>query len=288
MKICAGIVSYNPAMELLLDNINAILPQVDHVVIIDNGSKNVSDINELENFAPNLKVIYNHNNVGIAKALNQIGNEAKILGCDWFLTLDQDSICPSDIIYQYKCCVEQLNSDSIGMLCPYIKLRVLADEDGTQGEKYDVVNVAISSGSLVRAKAWESVGGFWDFLFIDKVDDDFCMSLREKGWCIIRVNNIILEHEIGHPKKHHLLFFSFYTDSYPDFRYYYIARNTVIVYKLHYNHNYSIFKIILIKVLKIILGEKSKLSKLSAFLNGIVDGYKLLRSGIVRNYCLLG
>ena len=281
MKICAGIVTYNPQINLLSSCITAIRSQVDHVVIIDNGSNNSRDIDDLKNYCDNISVVYNNNNEGIAKALNQIGSEAKRLECDWFLTLDQDSICQPDMIDNYDSCIKELNDETIGMLCPRIKLRVLGKDENSITSKYEDVEVAITSGCLVKVEAWEDVCGFWNYLFIDKVDDDFCLSLREKGWRIVKVNRISLEHEIGRPTKHKMFIFSYYTDSYPDFRYYYIARNTMVVYSLHSNHKFNITWIIIKKLLKLFLGEKNKYSKTKAFILGYLDGRKMINSTTV-------
>lgn len=283
MRICAGIVTYNPQINLLSSNITAIRSQVDYVVLIDNGSNNARDIDDLKNDGDNIIVVYNNNNEGIAKALNQIGSEAKRLGCDWFLTLDQDSVCQPDIIDHYDSCIKELSDDTIGMLCPRIKLRVLDENEKSITSKYEDVDVAITSGCLVKVKTWEEVSGFWDYLFIDKVDDDFCLSLKDKGWRIVRVNNVSLEHEIGRPTKHHFFTFSYYTDSYPEFRYYYIARNSVIVYSIHNNHHFDAKKNIFKKMLKIIIGENGKTLKLKALYKGYKDGKKFLMLGLSRN-----
>ena len=44
MKIGSVIVSYNPKVDLLNENIDAIISQVDAVLIVDNGSKNIERI----------------------------------------------------------------------------------------------------------------------------------------------------------------------------------------------------------------------------------------------------
>ena len=47
MKIIASIITYNPDIARLTFNIKAIFPQVDEVVLIDNGSKNINNIKSL-------------------------------------------------------------------------------------------------------------------------------------------------------------------------------------------------------------------------------------------------
>ena len=55
---------------------------------------------------------------------------------------------------------------------------------------YISFNVAIS--------AWHKVGGFFEDLFIDGVDIDFCYLIRKHGFRILRINSIQLLHELGH------------------------------------------------------------------------------------------
>ena len=44
LEICAGIVSYNPDLKRLKENIDAIFPQVDEVIVFDNGSINQNEL----------------------------------------------------------------------------------------------------------------------------------------------------------------------------------------------------------------------------------------------------
>ena len=278
-RFCAGIVTYNPNINLLRRAVNSIVGQVADVVIIDNASINLSEISTLCLEHENIKLVANKKNVGIATALNQIGDFAKILKCNWFLTLDQDSVCPNNLIEIYS---RYVTFNNVGLICPYILQRIHLDRNISIQKKYEYCQIAITSGSLVKTEAWLDVNGFWDDLFIDKVDDDFCLALRDKGWKVLKTYEVKLEHEIGNPKLCYFLGKSFYTDSYSDFRYYYIARNTIIVannYKyIPYNKNVILLK----KFLKIILGERKKAGKVKAFLHGLVDGIKMVRNGFHR------
>lgn len=46
MKIVAGIILYNPDIDRLMDNISAISPQVESIIIIDNNSINIIEFEE--------------------------------------------------------------------------------------------------------------------------------------------------------------------------------------------------------------------------------------------------
>lgn len=47
IKISAGIVLYNPDINRLKQNIKAVIPQVDVLVLYDNGSKNITKIEKM-------------------------------------------------------------------------------------------------------------------------------------------------------------------------------------------------------------------------------------------------
>ena len=57
MMIIAGIVLYNPDISRLKENISAIRPQVDKVVLIENGS---SDLTYLDSLSHDLELIVNN------------------------------------------------------------------------------------------------------------------------------------------------------------------------------------------------------------------------------------
>ena len=59
MMIIAGIVLYNPDICRLKENISAIRPQVDKIVLIENGS---SDLAYLDSFTYDLELIVNNEN----------------------------------------------------------------------------------------------------------------------------------------------------------------------------------------------------------------------------------
>lgn len=278
-QFCAGIVTYNPDPSLLLRAIGSIIDQIPFLVIIDNASKNRDEIINSINGFSKIKLICNSRNVGIATALNQIGEFSKVHNCTWFLTLDQDSICPKNLLEIYS---KYTLKEDVAIICPYILRRIYFNKEIIPDIEYEFIQVAITSGCLVRTKAWESVNGFWEKLFIDRVDDDFCFALRDNGWKILQTYKVKLEHEIGKPIQHSILGRTYYTDSYPDFRYYYIARNTIIVCNYYNNLPYNMYGLLLRRFLKILSGESGKIGKMKSFLHGVADGLKIVRKGIIR------
>lgn len=91
MSICAVVISYYPA-EQIIENVVTLLDQVDEVVIVDNGSDPATKelLGRLGHY-PKVSVIYNHENIGIAAALNIGVKQAKKSEYKWIATFDQDS-----------------------------------------------------------------------------------------------------------------------------------------------------------------------------------------------------
>lgn len=272
-KCCAGIVTYNPDIYLLRQNIEAIIKQVACVVIVDNGSSNELDIIKLVEEYNAITLVPLKCNKGIAYALNCIAKFSLLNSHPWFLTLDQDSVCPSNLIESYSKFTE---NDSCGIITPRIRLRIDDPKRNANLPPYEFIDVAITSGCLMRYEAYTKAGGFWNFLFIDKVDDDICYEIRKAGYKIIRDNNVLLNHQIGNPQKKKILGFQYYTDSYSAFRYYYIARNTIIVYSFN-NNVRQVYSSLLKRFVKILIGENNKKNKMTNFLHGVYDGLKSVR-----------
>lgn len=192
MKIGAGIVVYNPKKERIKANIEQILNQVDKIYIYINSIK---EFNLKEYFnSEKIQYLGNNENVGLAKAMNEIMEIADKDGMEWLMTLDQDSIVPNDIIQSFK---EYVSIENVGIICPNVidKRRVYMKADTTS--ETSSVDVCITSASLTRIEAWKQVGKFDDNLFIDLIDNDFCKKLKLNGWQILMINKVILDQEFG-------------------------------------------------------------------------------------------
>lgn len=233
MSYAVGIVTYQPDMQRLQENILSVLTnqQVGHVFIIDNHSSNLSDIQQLVTRYERVVLIGNKDNEGIAHALNQIAECAGEYGYEWFVTLDQDSVMPPRSMDEY---LSYTDEDSIGIICPSVVDRNMGAEYNPSHHETDYINLCITAGNLVRLAAWKKVGGFSEELFIDGVDFDFCLKILQADYKILRVNRIQLLQEVGHGKKiplpfHHQMSVLHHSPT----RLYYIARNYLYIGKKH-------------------------------------------------------
>ena len=228
MNLIVGVITYNPDLNRLKENLCAVLKQVDKVIVIDNCSKNIQDVENYLSSFPAVKLIKNAENLGVASALNQEAKHALENGYEWLLSLDQDSVIPDGLVEEYQ---KYTDIPEIGMICCKIKDRNFGELDynakiigGTE-----FVSECITSASMIRLSAYEKIGGYYEPLFIDSVDFDICYSLQKAGYKILRTNEKVLLHEVGHSKKIHFFGKDRQLVNHTPLRYYYIFRNGLFV-----------------------------------------------------------
>lgn len=251
-KICAGIVLYNPEIELLTKNIIRLLEQsLDKVYLFDNNSENSEELKKI--FGKNEKIEYFgiDENKGIAYALNQLIDFADNDGYDWCLTMDQDSVCAPNMITEYT---KYLDYPKVGLICPFVlnngklslgEFKNLHLDDIT--EIKDPID-CITSACLNNVKVVREIGGYTEKLFIDFVDTDINCKVLENNYKIIRVNTTYLVQQMGN--AHKVPFFEFLqkvtkkdvfrrmkvANVYTDQRLYYSARNSRYVRNTYKDH----------------------------------------------------
>lgn len=271
----AGIVLYNPEIERLKENLLSISCQVDLVILIDNASDNIEDIRLLLTQFNNAELICNSENLGIAKALNQIGNLALDVGADWYLTLDQDSVCQPGLIREY----EKVNKeDNVAIItCNIIDRNFKTSVKSDCLGRY--VDFCITSGSYINTAIWEKLGKFDEVLFIDKVDTDFCFRATHSGYKIAKIDYFGLLHEVGYEttiKSFGGRKFAVFNHS--AFRCYYIIRNQIYFAR---KHKEMLGKRGLLRyertawtrIFVYAIYEKDKYNKIKAWAKGLWDGY---------------
>lgn len=273
-KIYAGIVSYNPDIQRISENIFAIHKQVPEVIIFDNGSNNINHLKKLVNNFDNVHLLESSKNIGIAAALNSLmswGLEHNYL---WMLSLDQDSVCSNEFVEKMK---PYLSVESnLGIVAPVIVDRNVGIVGHNPTSNYAHVKTCITSGCFSNIEAWRVIDGYDESMFIDSVDFDFCYRIRKKGYGVIQVKNVQLLHELGNSKMRKFIFWSIDVTSHSAFRKYYIAKNNVYYpYKNHLWFHFirgNLRNIWLITI--VLLYESDKNNKIHAIIKGWKDAYK--------------
>lgn len=291
-KCSAGIVLYNPNISRLKCNIDSIIKQVERLILFDNGSINITEIEDLikKYSYNNIKLIRSSENKGIAYALNIMVRESKIEGYNWILTLDQDSVTQENTINIFE---KYINENRTAIICPYvIDKRRKNIKYQIPNEETSYIKFCITSGSLINVNICEKIGGFDEWMFIGLVDNDYCKKVDISGYKIVRVNSIVLDHELGNltPSKFEKVYLKLesllnidfigklsYKREVDPIRLYYATRNMIYMmkkYKLYENRKDAIIELAKNCLFSIIRG-KNKIILLKKIKNGIVDGSKV-------------
>lgn len=272
--ISATIVLFNPDLDKLKENIDAVLPQVDHLFVVDNAPQNF-DFNIMSRWydASNTNKIHyipNDTNRGIAYALNRGIESAKKCGDEWLLTLDQDSVIPKNLISRYMKAI--LDHEKCGMVTCKVDYNGVRKETVQKAD--EIVDFAITSGALLNIQVCYEIGGYDESMFIDGVDFEYCFRLRENGYSIIRAGDVLLKHELGDLKIVSILGKRISVENHNAFRTYYISRNYIYCVRKHegYYSKYQCVMNELILITKVLLFEKEKFKKLKSILHGIWEG----------------
>ncbi len=271
----AGIITFNPDIERLTFNLNEISKQVNEVIIIDNASKNVSQIEKLIKNYSKIKIMKNEKNEGVAKALNQIVKYAYENKYKWVLTLDQDSVVKKGLIKEYE---KYINVKKVAIMNCKIQDRnfeIAKQEEETQ--KYIEKKSVITSGSYINVDACYEVGGFDEKMFIDRVDTDMCYMLCNKGYKIIEVNYEGLLHEVGNKTKiKRILGQDVVVFNHIPFRSYYIIRNGLYFFRKHYQqieNKHKFYFSIYRRIAVFIFCEDYKIKKLFVSIKALIVGH---------------
>ena len=220
----AVVVSYNGGSTIRAC-VEAVSPQVGHVLIVDNGSEPntlaILDGLERRRAVSVRRLSVNH---GIGYALNLGIAEAISRGFSWLITLDQDSVPDPGMIRAYEAAIERH---------PNFQCLVPRLEDGPRGaEPERVVSSAITSGNLVRLDVFDRIGRYDDKLFIDSVDFDFSLRLRRAGLLIHQISSAEMRHSVGDPTKVPRSLRRYYAQHAP-VRRYYMTRNFLYLAERH-------------------------------------------------------
>lgn len=274
MKLAAVVVLYNPDAKIL-ENINSYIDYVDVVYAVDNSSVD----NSVNLQSDKIVYIPNMDNKGIAYALNVGAKRAIEDGYEWLLTMDQDSTFQNDGVDKLKSfLIESKNGENqydykkIGLITPFH--RTLFNDDVCL-EGIDSPAVVMTSGNIISLSAYQKIGGFKDWMFIDAVDFDYCLNLRDHGFDIWRLPQVELKHNLGDVVFKTFRGKRYYGLNHSPTRRYYIVRNRHYFCDM-YEDRFPDFcnaerLSTRVEVKGILLCEKNKMRKLAAMFKGYLD-----------------
>ena len=271
-------VTYHPNAPTL-ENIKLILPRVDAIVVVDNGS-DAHELSPLQRASreTGFHLIENNENLGVAEALNQGVKWAKSQGYSWVVLFDQDSTITDHFIeHMFTTLESHPQRELVASIHPRYVDRNTGAEPAIQRAKDGGPITSMTSGSLMPTWIFDKIGYFASEFFIDCVDHEYCFRLRAAGFYIADSREAVLLHSPGNAAAiTNVLGFRFRPTHHSALRRYYISRNRVVVYRkyifvfpawvLQYIY------VTLRETVKCFLGERDRARKLRYFLLGTWDG----------------
>lgn len=241
-KLCvvAVVVTYQPTIDVLEQLLDAIVPQVMYVVVVDNGSYSDLTAWNSERDTRAVKLLRLGENRGIAAAQNIGIQWARDRLAGFVLLMDQDSIPAPDMVEKL---ISTISEHPLPAAAgpryldkrqdnppPFIRVRGLRLERCacSTGGSVVPVDYLIASGCLIPMTVLDKVGGMRDDLFIDYVDIEWGLRARIHGFQSYGVCSAHMQHSLG---DHPISFFGKSIPLHSPLRHYYHFRNAVLLYK---------------------------------------------------------
>lgn len=213
-RVGAVIVTYFPRPALLSALLDAVSPQVEHVVLVDNTPSPQASA-DLNRFASQrCDVIVNGDNLGLAAAQNAGIERARERNCDHVLLLDQDSIPAPQMVDRLRAALRRLQSAGVrvaavgprwhdrhsGHDAPFVRVGLgrlykLHCSEGT--DEPIECDTLVASGCLIPLADLDAIGPMDDRLFIDQVDVEWGLRAQARGYRLYGVCDAVLLHGIG-------------------------------------------------------------------------------------------
>lgn len=278
-NVCAVIVTYQPD-EGFPARLERILAQFPLVIVVDNGSQSIAaEMLHQQATHPQVRLVTNQTNLGIATALNQGAELAMQQGFEWIVTFDQDTQVFPDLLAALIDVYEKCGGGNVLIGSNYWDAHRKSDFVQCKNNirvGFLERKTLITSGTLLSLVLFKAIGSFRDDYFIDSVDHEFCLRARAHGCRILISCRSLMSHSIGaHVEKAGWLrqFMSF---NHSPTRKYFIARNTIATVKSYFLQE-PMWGMrqgwrLLSDFASILLFESEKLKKATAFMVGVAHG----------------
>ena len=245
-RVCSVTVAFEPSRSRLLEQLRAVRPQVDEIVVVDNGSQPpLEQMAELREAG--VRVLTPTENRGVAAGFNMGIRHAREAGCDRVLLLDDDSVPAPDMVGKLAETLDlQAARERVAAVgprirdprdpqdYPFIQLGWTHNRRlrcGTRNDPAISCDFLVSSGSLIPIEALARLGEFDEALFIDSVDLEWCFRARAQGFALYGVCGTYLDHRLGDERK---IVLNAGLVVHPPERIYYMTRNRFLLYRRGY------------------------------------------------------
>ena len=201
------------------------MEQVEGMYVVDNTPGD-----GLLDLGPEVRVIRNHQNVGIATALNQGARQAIAEGYDFLLMMDQDSAPREGMVAALRAGLRRRRARAAIASPVHIDPNSAPDSGYLREQGYvRSMLTTMTAGSLLDLRAYTALVSFRDDLFIDQVDHEYCLRAHRAGFDVLQVGDAVIDHTLGERSYARLGRASIATTNHAAIRSYYMTRNRLIV-----------------------------------------------------------
>ena len=270
MKIDGIVVLYNPEDNVYYHIMN-FYPHLNKLFVMDNSTKEDKELINKVKKLEKVQYVSLNGNQGIAKALKEGMLLAIKDNPDYVLTMDQDSIFPSDKVKEIEGYLSKNNGEYALISLNY------KDVDAELDNKFEgikEVKTWITSGNYISTEAYKKIKGFREELFIDFVDYDLDEQFYTAGYKIGVIGEIYLIHKLGNATRVKFLWKRPIVDNHPLIRYYYMYRNSTYLYKQNKEFYKEVVKGLKKQKRTQLLFSKERFARLKMINKGIKDGKK--------------
>lgn len=291
LPITVAIVTYQPKLAHIEKLLTFLKPHASHVVLIDNASKNQAELARLASDSNAHSILFD-DNLGLGAAHNAGIEYANSNNCDYILLLDQDSMPDENMIAMLYSQAQAMDNEQklFSAIGPVYYNEKNLHQSGfvkfgfmrfihQKAAVNDMVEAdfLISSGALISLAAIKEVGLMNESFFIDHVDTEWFLRAKHKGYNCYGYNQARMKHQLGEVMQRVWLGRWRMVPYHRSFRYYYIYRNSILMYKnkdiaLQWK-TADIMRLMKMFVVFAILSSKRK-NNFSMMRKGIVDGIK--------------
>jgi rhamnosyltransferase len=246
-SVCAVAVAYGADRDGLSALVASVLPQVDALVVVDNGGTSRLP-RWLSGLDPGGKVhiLEQATNIGLASAQNLGIGWARAHACTHVLLLDQDSVAGESMVATLLRGLSDLQCSGRRVAAvgprfhdqreareaPFVRVRFPRSRKmWCASEPYVRCDFLIASGALIPITVLDDVGSMDADLFIDNVDLEWSFRARSCGYELFGVCDAHLDHRLGDDRKS-VLFGVGKVVVHSPIRLYYIMRNRVLLYRM--------------------------------------------------------
>ena len=286
---CAIIVTYHPDPSGLRGLLAALQPQVQGIVVVDNGS--AGDLAALLS-GTIAHLLPLGENLGVAAGFNQGIRWAETQGFSRFLLLDQDSVPAPDMVARLNVALDRLTTQ--GEQVAAVGARICDPATGhsfgfarfglfcfrfvvrTSGAVIERADFLVSSGSLIPLATIQRVGLMDARLFIDLVDTEWFLRAAAQGYRAFGVGDAVLQHCLG-DRSIRVPTEGGFVPVHSPLRHYYFFRNSMLLNSrssipLHWKYNNTVQLVFMLVFFTLV--TPPRLQHLRKMLHGLWDGLR--------------